>query len=233
MTLTPKIRLGVLVFTMNYRLKIPLIFFSIVLLMLCFTLHKKVKMFSEIKESLDILQFENSQMKNEVQKERNEKGELIARATSIVFENEQLEKQLKDERLKKLRTKVEFRTETIYDTILMNIHDTIVIENGVEIKKRTFEHKTEWISLKGEVHDSIVNIKEIAIHDSLDVQVGLEKDGWFKKKNVVVIKSKNPNSDLKDIKPYEFKEKKKWYQRDGWKFVTGGIVTLILVLQTT
>ena len=190
-------------------------------------------MFDAVKEKLDILQFENGQMVAEVEKERNEKGQLIVKATSIVFENEQLEEQLKDERLKKLRTKVEFQTETIYDTILMNIHDTIVIENGIEIKKRTFVHKTEWISLKGEVHDSIVNIKEIIIHDSLDVQVGLEKDGLFKKKNVVVIKSKNPNSDLKDIKPYEFKEKKKWYQRDGWKFVTGGVVALIIVLQTT
>jgi hypothetical protein len=233
MTLTPKIRLGVLVFNMDYRIKIALIFLGIVLLMFCFVGYKREKMFDAVKEKLDILQFENGQMVAEVEKERNEKGQLIVKATSIVFENEQLEKQLKDERLKKLRTKVEFQTETIYDTILMNIHDTIVIENGVEIKKRTFEHKTEWISLKGEVHDSIVNIKEIAIHDSLDVQVGLEKDGWFKKKNVVVIKSKNPNSDLKDIKPYEFKEKKRWYQRDGWKFVTGGIVTLIIVLQTT
>jgi predicted nuclease with TOPRIM domain len=218
---------------MNNRLKISIIVgLALLLMLLCFFMQKQ-RMFDAVKEKLDILQFENGQMVAEVEKERNEKGQLIVKATSIVFENEQLEEQLKDERLKKLRTKVEFQTETIYDTILMNIHDTIVIENGIEIKKRTFVHKTEWISLKGEVHDSIVNIKEIIIHDSLDVQVGLEKDGLFKKKNVVVIKSKNPNSDLKDIKPYEFKEKKKWYQRDGWKFVTGGVVALIIVLQTT
>jgi hypothetical protein len=74
----------------------------------------------------------------EVIKERNEKGELIAKATSIVFENEQLAKQLKDERLKKLKTKIEFQTKTIYDTILMNIHDTIIIENGVESSKKDF-----------------------------------------------------------------------------------------------
>jgi predicted nuclease with TOPRIM domain len=218
---------------MNNRLKISIIVgLALLLMLLCFFMQKQ-RMFDAVKEKLDILQFENGQMVAEVEKERNEKGQLIVKATSIVFENEQLEEQLKDERLKKLRTKVEFQTETIYDTILMNIHDTIVIENGIEIKKRTFEHKTEWISLKGEVHDSIVNIKEITIHDSLDVQVGLEKDGLFKKKNVVIIKSKNPNSDLKDIKPYEFKEKKKWYQRDGWKFVTGGVVALIIVFQTT
>ena len=190
-------------------------------------------MYNQVKEKLDILNFEHGQTIAEVIKERNEKGELIAKATSIVFENEQLAKQLKDERLKKLRTKIEFQTETIYDTILMNIHDTIIIENGVEVVKRTFEHKTEWIKIKGEVHDSIVNIKELAIHDSLDVQVGYEKDGWFKKKNVVVIKSKNPNSDLQNIQPYEFKENKKWHQKDGWKIGATSILTILLMWQIT
>lgn len=192
---------------------------------------QKAKYYKGVKEKLDILEFEHGQTLAEVEKERGKNGELTAKATSILFENEQLEKQLKDERLKKLKTKIEFQTQTIYDTILMNVHDTIVIENGVKVVKRTFEHKTDWIKIKGEVHDSIINIKELAIHDSLDVQVGLEKDGWFKKKNVVIIKSKNPNSDLKNIKPYEFKEKKKWYERDGWKIGASSLLTMILIWQ--
>jgi len=216
---------------MDNRLKIVLFGIGVLLLIVFYFGCKRQKMYNEVKEKLDILNFEHGQAIAEVIKERNEKGELIAKATSIVFENEQLAKQLKDERLKKLRTKVEFQTETIYDTILMNIHDTIIIENGVEIAKRTFEHKTDWIKIKGEVHDSIVNIKELAIHDSLDVQVGYEKDGWFKKKNVVVIKSKNPNSDLQNIQPYEFKEKKKWHERDGWKIGATSILTILIMWQ--
>lgn len=216
---------------MDYRLKIPLIFLAIILLMFAIVGIQKVKYYKGVKEKLDILEFEHGQTLAEVEKERGKNGELIAKATSILFENEQLAKQLKDERLKKLKTKIEFQTQTIYDTILMNVHDTIVIENGVEVVKRTFEHKTDWIKIKGEVHDSIVNIKELAIHDSLDVQVGLEKDGWFKNKNVVIIKSKNPNSDLKNIKPYEFKEKKKWYERDGWKIGVSSLLTTIIIWQ--
>lgn len=216
---------------MENRLKILLFGVGLILLIVFYFGCKRQSMYNQVKEKLDILNFEHGQTIAEVIKERNEKGELIAKATSIVFENEQLAKQLKDERLKKLRTKIEFQTETIYDTILMNIHDTIIIENGVEVVKRTFEHKTEWIKIKGEVHDSIVNIKELAIHDSLDVQVGYEKDGWFKKKNVVVIKSKNPNSDLQNIQPYEFKEKKKWHQKDGWKIGATSILTILLMWQ--
>ena len=216
---------------MENRLKILLFGVGLILLIVFYFGCKRQSMYNQVKEKLDILNFEHGQTIAEVIKERNEKGELIAKATSIVFENEQLAKQLKDERLKKLRTKIEFQTETIYDTILMNIHDTIIIENGVEVVKRTFEHKTEWIKIKGEVHDSIVNIKELAIHDSLDVQVGYEKDGWFKKKNVVVIKSKNPNSDLQNIQPYEFKEKKKWHQKDGWKIGATSILTILIMWQ--
>lgn len=218
---------------MENRLKILLFGVGLILLIVFYFGCKRQSMYNQVKEKLDILNFEHGQTIAEVIKERNEKGELIAKATSIVFENEQLAKQLKDERLKKLRTNIEFQTETIYDTILMNIHDTIIIENGVEVVKRTFEHKTEWIKIKGEVHDSIVNIKELAIHDSLDVQVGYEKDGWFKKKNVVVIKSKNPNSDLQNIQPYEFKEKKKWHQKDGWKIGATSILTILLMWQIT
>lgn len=216
---------------MNNRLKISIIVgLALLLMLLCFFMEKQ-RMFDSVKEQLDILKLQNTNMVVEVEKTRGENGELVAKATSIVFENEQLEKQLRDERLKKLKTKVEFVTQTQYDTILMNIRDTIIIENGDTITKRTFEHKTEWISIKGEVHDSIVNIKELSIHDSLDVQVGEEKDGWFKRKNVVIIKSKNPNSDLQNIKPYEFKEKKKWYERDGWKIVTTAILTIALMSQ--
>lgn len=216
---------------MESKFKISVILLFVVLIMLLCLAIQRQKMFEGVKEKLDVLQFENGKMVAEVEKTRGENGELVAKATSIVFENEQLENQLKDERLKNLRTKVEFQTKTIYDTILMNVRDTIVIENGDTITKRTFVHKTDWISLKGEIHDSIINIQELSIHDSLDVQVGEEKDGWFKKKNVVIIKSKNPNSDLQNIKPYEFKEKKKWYERDGWKIVTTAILTIALMSQ--
>jgi hypothetical protein len=168
---------------------------------------------------------------SEITKQRNEKGQLEVKVNSFVSENIQLQEQLKSEKLKKLQTKIIYQTQTIYDTILMNVHDTLFVEHGDTIKKRLFEHKTKWITLKGEVFDHIVSVNELVVHDSLDVQVGKEKEGLFKTKNVVLINSKNPNSDIYGAKSFQFEEKKKWYERGGWKFLAGSVLTLILLSQ--
>ena len=168
---------------------------------------------------------------SESTKQRKENGELEVKLASFVSDNIQLVKQLKSEKLKKLQSKVVYQTSTTYDTILVNIHDTLIVQNGDSIKKRTFEHKTKWISLKGEVFDHIVNINELVIHDSLDVQIGKEKAGLFKTNDIVLISSKNPNTDIYGAKSFQFTEKKKWYERGGWKFFAGSVLTLILVSQ--
>jgi hypothetical protein len=168
---------------------------------------------------------------SETTKERKENGELEVKLASFVSDNIQLAEQLKSEKLKKLQSKVVYQTSTTYDTILVNIYDTTIVEKGDSIRKRTFEHKTKWISLKGEVFDHIVNINELVIHDSLNVQIGKEKDGLFKTKDIVLISSKNPNTDIYGAKSFQFTEKKKWYERGGWKFLAGSVLTLILVSQ--
>jgi hypothetical protein len=182
-------------------------------------------------EQISNLEQQAISLNSENTKQRNENGELEVKVSSFVSDNIQLQEQLKSEKLKKLQTKVIYQTQVVYDTILMNVHDTIVVENGDTIKKRLFEHKTKWISLKGQVFDHLVHINELVVHDSLDVQIGKEKDGLFKTKDVVLITSKNPNSDIFGAKSFQFTEKKKWYQRGGWKFLAGGILTLILVSQ--
>ena len=182
-------------------------------------------------EQISNLEQQAISLNSEKTKQRNENGELEVKVSSFVSDNIQLQDQLKSEKLKKLQTKVIYQTQVVYDTILMNVHDTIVVENGDTIKKRLFEHKTKWISLKGQVFDHLVNINELVVHDSLDVQIGKEKDGLFKTKDVVLITSKNPNSDIFGAKSFQFNEKKKWYQRGGWKFLAGSVLTLILVSQ--
>lgn len=182
-------------------------------------------------EQISNLEQQAISLNSENTKQRNENGELQVKVSSFVLDNIQLQDQLKSEKLKKLQTKLIYQTQTVYDTILMNVHDTIVVENNDTIKKRLFEYKTKWINLKGQVFDHIVNINELVVHDSLDVQIGKEKDGLFKTKDVVLITSKNPNSDIFGAKSFEFKEKKKWYERGGWKFLAGSVLTLILVSQ--
>jgi hypothetical protein len=182
-------------------------------------------------EQISNLEQQAISLNSENTKQRNENGELEVKVSSFVSDNIQLQDQLKSEKLKKLQTKVIYQTQVVYDTILMNVHDTIVVENGDTIKKRLFEHKTKWISLKGEVFDHIVNVNELVVHDSLDVQIGKEKDGLFKTKDVVLITSKNPNSDIFGAKSFHFPEKKKWYQRGGLKFLSGAVLTLLIISQ--
>lgn len=188
----------------------------------------KTKSFSE---QVNKLEQQAIDFNLESTKQRNKNGELEVKLSSFVSNNVQLAEQLKSEKLKKLQSKVLYQTSTVYDTILVNVHDTIIVEKGDSIRKRTFEHKTKWISFKGEVFDHIINIKELVIHDSLDVQIGKEKDGLFKTKDVVLISSKNPNTDIFGAKSFQFVEKKKWYERGGWKFLAGSVLTLILISQ--
>ena len=181
-------------------------------------------------EQYESLRNDANLLSSEVEKERDKNDILVAKVSSFVTESEELEKKLRDERLTKLKSKVEFQTVIQYDTILMNVHDTILVQNGDTISKRFFKHTDKWFSLQGEVHKDIVSINKMVIHDSLDVQFGQEKDGLFKKKNVVIIKSANPNSDLTNIRPYEFKEKKKWYEKDGWKIIATAVLTSFIIL---
>ena len=210
---------------------ICIIILSILVVLLFFKGCNDSLLSKKLSEQVDNLTLEKDKIKNDFQELIGENGELIARATSIYFENDELQKQLKDKRLSKLKAKIEIQKETKYDTILINVTDTIIVSKGDTISKRTFEHKTNWLSINGEVHKNILTINELKVHDSLEVQLGQEKAGWFKKKNVVLVKSKNPNTDFKGVRSYEFGEKKKWYERGGWKFASGVILTLIVISQ--
>jgi small GTP-binding protein len=95
----------------------------------------------------------------------------------------------------------------------------------------SFEKVDKWITLKGFLDSNKVHIDTLAIVNDFDVQLGQEKDGWFKKKNVVIIQSKNPHTKIDSIKPYVFPEKKKWYQRDGWKIIGTALLTSYLFIR--
>jgi major membrane immunogen (membrane-anchored lipoprotein) len=184
-----------------------------------------------LNEKINNLEQQAIAINSDFEKQRKENGELEVKISSFVSDNIHLQEQLKSEKLKKLQSKVVYQTSTTYDTILVNIHDTLIVEKGDTVTKRSFEHKNKWISFKGEVFDHIVSINELVIHDSLDVQIGKEKDGLFKTKDVVLISSKNPNTDIYGAKSFQFNEKKKWYERGGWKFLAGSVLTLILISQ--
>jgi hypothetical protein len=185
----------------------------------------------ELSDKVELLEFASEGLNTQIRQEITKNGELIAKTDVLSIENEQLKHKIKNKDLKNIQSSVQFVSNTIYDTIVMVKKDTIVVKDGVSKNVQYFEKVDKWLTLKGYVDSNSVNIDTLSMVNDFDVQLGQEKDGWFKKKNVVIIQSKNPHTKIDSIKPYVFPEKKKWYQRDGWKIIGTALLTSYLFIR--
>jgi hypothetical protein len=182
-------------------------------------------MIEQLSDKVELLEFTSEGLNTKIREEITKNGELIAKTDVLSIENKQLRDKIKNKDLKNIQSSVQFISNTIYDTIVMYRKDTILIHDGVAKKVEYFEKVDKWLTLKGYVDSNSVHIDTLSMVNDFDVQLGQEKDGWFKKKNVVIIQSKNPHTKIDSIKPYIFPEKKKWYERDGWKIIGTALLT--------
>lgn len=182
-------------------------------------------MIEQLSDKVELLEFTSEGLNTQIRQEITKNGELIAKTDVLSIENKQLRDKIKNKDLKNIQSSVQFISNTIYDTIVMHRKDTILIHDGVAKKVEYFEKLDKWLTLKGYVDSNSVHIDTLSMINDFDVQLGQEKDGWFKKKNVVIIQSKNPHTKIDSIKPYIFPEKKKWYERDGWKIIGTALLT--------
>ena len=185
----------------------------------------------ELSHKVEMLEFTSEGLNTQIRQEITKNGELIAKTDVLSIENKQLRDKIKNKDLKNIQSSVQFISKTIHDTIVMHRKDTILIHDGVAKKVEYFEKVDKWLTLKGYVDSNSVNIDTLSMVNDFDVQLGQEKDGWFKKKNVVIIQSKNPHTKIDSIKPYVFPVKKKWYERDGWKIIGTALLTSYLFLR--
>ena len=188
-------------------------------------------MIEQLSDKVEMLEFTSEGLNTQIREEITKNGELIAKTDVLSIENKQLRDKIKNKDLKNIQSSVQFISKTIHDTIVMYRKDTILIHDGVAKKVEYFEKVDKWLTLKGYVDSNSVNIDTLSMVNDFDVQLGQEKDGWFKKKNVVIIQSKNPHTKIDSIKPYVFPEKKKWYERDGWKIIGTALLTSYLFLR--
>jgi regulator of replication initiation timing len=204
---------------------------SIICIFFIFKGCARKNMIEELSDKVELLEFTSEGLNTQIREKITENGELIAKTDVLLIENDQLKDKIKNKDLKNIQSSVKFIAKTIHDTIVMYRKDTILIHDGVKIKAEYFEKVDKWITLKGFLDSNKVHIDTLAIVNDFDVQLGQEKDGWFKKKNVVIIQSKNPHTKIDSIKPYVFPEKKKWYQRDGWKIIGTALLTSYLFIR--
>jgi hypothetical protein len=65
--------------------------------------------------------------------------------------------------------------------------------------------------------------------DVLHIEVGDAKAGLLKREKRIYVRNENPYTSTDDLKFFILEDKKKWYQRDGWKILGTAIITTFIV----
>lgn len=149
---------------------------------------------------------------------------------TILSKDKAIQKQLKEIReLKTLDAKIKIVNTTRIDTLIVELHDTTLVTSTDTIKYQKFGHSEKWFSLNGKVQEKQLIIDSLKIHNEYNIEVGDAKVGLFKKEKRVYVRNENPYTSTDDLKFFILEDKKKWYQRDGWKIVGTAILTTLIV----
>lgn len=149
---------------------------------------------------------------------------------TILSKDKAIQKQLKEIReLKTLDAKIKIVNTTRIDTLIVELHDTTLVTSTDTIKYQKFGHSEKWFSLNGKVQEKQLIIDSLKIHNEYTIEVGDAKVGLFKKEKRVYVRNENPYTSTDDLKFFILEDKKKWYQRDGWKIVGTAILTTFIV----
>jgi hypothetical protein len=185
--------------------------------------------FAEHKYSSDIEDLLHE--KQGIEKLIDEQGRESAylRAT-ILTKDKAIQKQLKEiDQLKTLDSKIKIVNHTQIDTLILELHDTTLITSNDTIKYQKFSHSEKWFSLNGKVKNMQLIIDSLKIHNEYTIEVGDAKAGLLKREKRVYVRNENPYTSTDDLKFFILEDKKKWYQRDGWKILGTAIITTFIV----
>ena len=169
--------------------------------------------------------------KQGIEKLIDERGRESAylRAT-ILTKDRAIQKQLKEiDQLKTLDTKIKIVNHTQIDTLILELHDTTLITSNDTIKYQKFGYSEKWFSLNGKVQEKQLIIDSLKIHNEYTIEVGDAKAGLLKREKRVYVRNENPYTSTDDLKFFILEDKRKWYQKDGWKIIGTAIVTTLLV----
>ena len=163
---------------------------------------------------------------------------------TLLLANKQLVEELKsqlDRDFKGLQNVTKVQLETLGDK-KGSLTDSLIITNVINRPPDTV------IAQKFNMTDSWISLKGLILHDSISVKYRIKEDlsvvayqahekgfkGWFKpSKLTVIVKSKNPNSEITGLESLSIKPApKKWYQTKGFAFGMGVAVGIIGITGT-
>lgn len=149
---------------------------------------------------------------------------------TILTKDKAIQKQLKEIwQLKTLDTKINIVNHTEIDTLVLELHDTTIVTSSDTIKYQKFNHSEKWFELSGKVEKKQLIIDSLKIKNQYTIEVGDAKVGFLKKEKRVYVRNENPYTSTDDLKFFILEDKKKWYQRDGWKIIGTAVVTTLLL----
>ena len=199
--------------------------FIIYLLVNCHQLNSK---YQSSLEDVFLLGRENRKLQTRI----DEQGRQISGAQNIILtQSKEIEKHLSEiEEIKRLEQKVVFTTETKYEKLTIPIHDTTYIVGTDTTIQRQISYSDEWLRIDGKLEEQNIIFDSIAVYNKYTLEFGIAKSGIFHKKvKMVYIRNENPYTLTKEVTSFKLEQQPKWYQRDVWKFVGGGLAAFLLI----
>ena len=179
----------------------------------------------------------------------NEKGEQINEQEQLILSQKDAlaHKVLELENLKKVKSQVIVKTNTIIDSVFIPfdsswqnenqfdtilVYDTINMENIIFVPK-TFSLVDEHYSIFGEVNKGGVLLDSMRFQNALTLTIGMKSQGIFKKpKPIVLAKNSNPYFQTYSMQNVVIKNELKWYDKKSTWFgvgLIGGFVGGVLI----
>jgi hypothetical protein len=205
---------------------------ALILVLLLFG-YQSFKAKKSVLQDMQSLSLINEELSFELDKTRNEKNELITKTEPIVIKNQEvINSIIENKDIDELTAQVKVQTVTKYDTIKVFARDTILVIKGDTTKVKLFDYEDNWLSLSGKITNNTLTIDSLLSKEKFTIELGKEKKHWFSRsKQIAYIKSDNPKTDVSSFKPVVLDENKKWYEKGSVKFLSGVILTLIIVSQ--
>lgn len=185
--------------------------------------------YDRVKIALRQMAMEKDSLEVQVQKD----GSKIAEQSQMILtQKEAIETGLLEiDRLKNVKSQVRFLTKTVVDTFYAEVGEPIIIDSATNSVMRTFRYneKDDWFSVSGDYTEDRLRINNLTYRDEYQLTIADKKLGFFKKPEPsVILKSKNPYTDIQSMQNIVITVQNPWYKRP-WVWGLSGFATGYLI----
>jgi hypothetical protein len=185
------------------------IFLIGLILLLSISLIAKSNQASDFKNQMAKLVLKQQVFEDEI----NDKGERLSKQEQIILSQKDAINQglLIIDDLKKVNSQVTVITQTVFDTIEVVHHDTVVnYINGSAFLKlpQNYSYHAEYINFNAVIDVNGLSVNSLVIPNESKITIGYKRSGLFKPlEPIVVLKNTNPNIVTQEMSNVVIEEK--------------------------